>query len=190
MGQAQVLQALAQELFGADHLDDGEAFHEGEEVQHVGAVQAFGQGNGAVAFRVEDVGDAQAFQDAGVGGATGLGDDVLHAQFLQVQHRKEACFQVLADADDDAVRLLQGDGGKLLFAGAVCNHSLGNGTGNVLDLFRVVVDDHDVMTQGGQVSGQEDGGIAKTDNDILLRSHMEKIEKSGLWLARFAIFIL
>lgn len=137
----QVLKGLADEFFWADDFHDAEAFHEWQEVEHVWTVQAFGKGNGRVSFRVEYVRDSQLFEDARVGGATGLRDDVLDAEFLEVQNREEASFQVFADADDDGVRLLERNARELFFAGAVGDHGLRNRAGNILHFFGVVIYD-------------------------------------------------
>ena len=174
VGDVQVLQRLADEVLGANHFHDAEAFHERQEVEHVRAVQAFGKCDGAVAFRVEDIRDAELLEDARVGGATGLRDDVLDAEFLQVQHGEEACFQVLANTDDDGVRLLQRDACELLLAGGVGDHGLRYGARDVLHLFGMVVHHEHVVPEARQVTGEEDGRVAKTDNDVLLRCHAFK----------------
>ena len=149
VGDVQVLQGLADEVLGAYDLDDAEAFHERQEVEHVWAVQAFGECNGRVAFRVENVGDAELLEDARVGGAARLRDDVLDAEFLQVQHGEEARFQVFADTDDDGVRLGKRDARELLLAGGVGDHGLRDGAGDVLHLFGVVVHHEHVVAETG-----------------------------------------
>lgn len=137
----QVLQGLAYEFLRAYDFHDAEAFHERQEVEHVRAVQAFGKGDGRVAFRVENIRDAELFQNARVGGATGFRDDVLDAELLEVQDSEEARFQVFADADDNGVRLLERDARELLLAGTVGDHGLRNRAGDVLHFFGMVVYD-------------------------------------------------
>ena len=107
MRKRQSLQCLADKVLGTDKFHDGVAFHEREEIDHVRTVEAFGKAYGGIALRMEDVGDAELFQDARVFGTARLCDDVLDPEFLQVQDGEEGCFQVAADADDDAIRLGQ-----------------------------------------------------------------------------------
>ena len=170
--ERQSLQRFTDKVLGADDFYDGVAFHEREEVDHVRTVEAFGKAYGGIAFRVENVRDAELFQNARVFGAARLCDDVLYAQFLQVQDGEEGGFQIITDADDDAIRLGQRrDGGELLFTGTVGDNSLRDHACEVLDLFGMRVDDHDVMTQRRQVTCKVVCRISKTDNNELSRSH-------------------
>ena len=100
-------QRLADKVLGADNFDDGVAFHEREKIDHVRAVEAFGEAYGGIAFRVENVRDAEFFKNARVGGTARFRDDVLDSEFLQVEDSEERSFEVLPDADDDAVCLRQ-----------------------------------------------------------------------------------
>ena len=123
--ERQRLQGLSDEHLRTDEFYDGVAFHEREKIDHVRAVEAFGKAYGGIAFRVEDVRDAQFFQNARVCGTARLRDDVLDSEFLQVQDGEERRFEILADADDDAVRLCERrDGSELLFSGAVGDDGL------------------------------------------------------------------
>ena len=113
---------------------------------------------------------------ARVGGAARFRDDMLHSEFLQVEDGEERCFEVLPDADDDAVRLGQRrDGGKLLFAGTVSDDGLRDHACDVLDFFGMRVDDHDVMTERRQVTREIVSRIPKTDDNELSRSHTVNI---------------
>ena len=107
-----------------------------------------------------------------MGGTARFRDDVPDPEFLQVQDGEERRFEVLADADDDAIGFCQrGDGSELLFAGAVGDNGLRDHACDVLDFFGMRVDDHDVMTKRRQVTGKVVCRISKTDNYELSRSH-------------------
>ena len=173
----QGFQSLSDKVLGADELHDGVALHEREKIDHVRAVEAFGEAYGGIAFRVENVRDAELFEDACVCGTARLRDDVLDSQFLEVQDGEERGFKILANADDNAIGFGQRrDGCKLLFAGAVGNDCLRDHACDVLDLFGMRVDDHDVMTQRRQVTGKVVCRISKTDDNELSRSHGLNIE--------------
>jgi len=97
--------------------------------------------------------ETPSFEDARVGCAAGLGYDVLDAQLFEVQNGEERGFEVLANANNDAIGLLQRDGSQLFFAGAVGDHGLRDAARDVLHFFGVVIDDHHVVAEAGQMAG-------------------------------------
>ena len=97
---------------------------------------------------------------------------MLDSKFLQVEDGEERGFEVLANADDNAIGLGQGrNRGKLLFARTIGNDGLRDHAGNVLDFFGMRIDDHDIMTERGQMTRKVVCRISKTDNNELSRSH-------------------
>ena len=179
MRQGEVLQGLAEEAFGACDFDDGEAFHERQVVEHVRAVEPFRERDGHVAFGMEDVRHAELFEDNRMGGTTGLRDDVLDAQFLEVEDRQERCLQVFTDTADDAVHLGKRQRLELLLAGAVGNDRLRHLVRDILDLFGARVHDHHVVSECGQMAGQEIARVSETDYYELFRSHDPNLVKAG-----------
>ena len=103
--------------------------------------------------------------------ATGLGDNVLDAQFLEVQDREERGLQVFANTADDAVHLGKRERLQLLFAGTVGNDCLGHLVRNILDFFGARVYDHHIVSECGQMAGQKVARVTQSYHYKLFRSH-------------------
>src|SRR5574344_2089495 len=150
--------------------------HERQEVQHVRAVHAFREGDRHVALRVENVRDAELFEDARVRRTRTLGDDMFYADVLEVQNSEKGRFEIFAYAADDAGRLDERKARYLRLAGAVRDDGLGDRRRNVLDFGRILVHGEDVVPEGREMFCKERPGVSETDDYKVFRCHGSNIE--------------
>ena len=100
-----------------------------------------------------------------------LGDDMLDAEFFQVQNGEERSFEVCADAADDRVDLRHRKRCELLLAGCVGDNCMGDVRGDVLHFVRRVVYSEHFTAEARQMVGEKDSRVAKSDDDELLFCH-------------------